>query len=261
MPVSVLIALRHDPRSLSPPTHTNEATHAVAVEWLALAGHNKNAGAAALGDSQPYTVSPLLPSRDGVWRLRMTLLDDELWPALRAVWHAEDKAKREAARRVRVVTSEFAFSRDPDVRIVSYSHLARAARRVTSMTFEFETPTSFRHAGASLPLPDPILVFSSHRARWNTFAPAEHKIAPEWNEWLTKSVGISRMGIQTERVETGHLSEQIGFMGRVKYDVVPPVQAGAGPLIWSALGQYAEYCGTGHRTTRGMGQTRLVTSR
>lgn len=258
MPVSVLITLRHDPRSEPPPVHTNDATHAILAGWFARAGLSDRVDPPATGDPRPFTVSPLLLGGGGLWRIRITLLDDTLLPALRAVWHDEDPAKRESARRVRVVASEFAFSRDPEIGVASYLQLTNASRRVASMTLVFETPTSFRHAGSNLPLPDPVLVFSSYRARWNAFAPAEHRIAPDWNEWLTKSVGISRMDIHTERVVTGHSSEQVGFTGRVKYDVVVPDKAGTGPAIWNTLGRYAEFCATGHRTARGMGQTSLA---
>ncbi|MCI0475995.1 MAG: CRISPR system precrRNA processing endoribonuclease RAMP protein Cas6, partial [Anaerolineales bacterium] len=91
----------------------------------------------------------------------------------------------------------------------------------------------------------------------NAFAPEALRISDEWADWLRKSVAVQRAEIRTQSVQFKDY-QQIGFVGVVEYAVVnrAPDREGIAPL--NALAEYAYFCGTGHKTTQGCGQTRRL---
>lgn len=114
---------------------------------------------------------------------------------------------------------------------------------------------SFRSGGMDYPLPDPELVFDSYRRRWNAFALARLTILDDWLDWLRRSVAVSRFDVHSEpmRLPDGL---QMGCIGKVQYAIVDladlPNDAVA---VLNCLADYAFFCGTGRKTTQGMGQT------
>jgi CRISPR-associated endoribonuclease Cas6 len=70
-------------------------------------------------------------------------------------------------------------------------------------------------------------------------------------------VGVGRYELRTEMVDLGEERKVVGFVGMVQYNVL---RAGMIGEEWvrrlNVLADYAAFCGTGHKTAQGMGQTR-----
>jgi CRISPR-associated endoribonuclease Cas6 len=125
------------------------------------------------------------------------------------------------------------------------------------VTLTFVSPTAFRRKGHHLPLPLPANVFQSYLRRWNDFS--GDPVDPEdFLAWVDESVVILRHQIQSMKVVGGKKGSVTGFVGQVEFGLTGAAAAeGDYKQLFVALGQLAPYCGTGHKTTFGLGQTRL----
>jgi CRISPR-associated endoribonuclease Cas6 len=125
------------------------------------------------------------------------------------------------------------------------------------LCFTFLTPTSFRHHGNHLPLPMPDIVFQSYVRRWNCFAHLEVD-KNDFKQWVNEHVVIVRHTIQSSKVQAGKQGSVTGFTGSVQFHLTAKAQDEPEYVqMVYALEQLAPYCGTGHKTTFGLGQTRL----
>jgi len=246
MPLSLSFTL--DPRGQQLPENAIPALHATFFQWLERGDAQIARRVHEVSDPKPYTVSPLVVADDGA-RFRITLLEDALWDAL--------KIGMEGKPEVRVLWATLPLVGAPEIERRSYAQIAQAADERANIVLRFDSPTSFKSNGMHYPLPDPMMVFESYRARWNGFAPDALQISDEWADWLRQSVAVQRAEIRTERVQFKEYA-QIGFVGAVEYAVVKraPDREGIAPL--NALAEYAFFCGTGHKTTQGCGQTRRL---
>jgi CRISPR-associated endoribonuclease Cas6 len=130
-------------------------------------------------------------------------------------------------------------------------------RTPQDLCFTFLTPTSFRHHGNHLPLPLPDIIFQSYLRRWNCFAPIEFN-KHDFKQWVNEHIVIARHKIESSKVQAGKQGSVTGFTGCVQFHLTSKAQSEPDyvQLIY-ALEQLAPYCGTGHKTTFGLGQTRL----
>ncbi|HIC88930.1 MAG TPA: CRISPR system precrRNA processing endoribonuclease RAMP protein Cas6 [Anaerolineae bacterium] len=204
---------------------------------------------------KPFTISTLFRRRgwEGfVWRI--TTLDDRLLMPL--------VTGLSQARTVDILGQELAIAHDRiEMTGHSYADLAVQAGTDTQITVRFVSPTSFRSQERHYLLPDPVVVWQSWLNRWNGFAPAELQYNVNTLDAVTAHVAISRYDLHTEttRYREQERYQQIGFVGRVTYRVIRPHLLGPEILRrLNVLADYATYCGTGHHTARGMGQTRRV---
>lgn len=137
----------------------------------------------------------------------------------------------------------------------TYANLAKAPLTGNSLSLSFLSPTSFRRKGHHLPLPWPRNVFHSYLRRWNDFA-GEAIAQDTFLDWIDDHVLIHRHQLQSVKVAAGKRGSVTGFTGAIAYGL--DRQATANPdfhRLFFALGQFAQYCGTGHKTTFGLGQT------
>jgi CRISPR-associated endoribonuclease Cas6 len=126
-----------------------------------------------------------------------------------------------------------------------------------SINLSFVSPTSFRRKGHHLPLPWPTNVFHSYLRRWNHFAPTP--VDPDdFLSWLDQHIIIQRHQLESVKVAAGKQGSVTGFTGAIAYslDRKAAEQANFHALFY-ALAQLAPYCGTGHKTTFGLGETQL----
>ncbi|RLC53742.1 MAG: hypothetical protein DRI80_19840, partial [Chloroflexota bacterium] len=69
-------------------------------------------------------------------------------------------------------------------------------------------------------------------------------------------VAVGRYDLRTEMVDLGGNRKVVGFVGTVQYNIL---RAGVIGEEWvrrlNLLADYAAFCGTGHKTAQGMGQT------
>jgi len=148
--------------------------------------------------------------------------------------------------------------------LMSTEQLGRA------LTLQFASPTTFRRtertssltngegqayrvAGHNFLLPLPGLVFDSYLQKWNAFAPVA--LPPEVKRYAEECVAVSRYRLQVVLMEFGEVRE-LGFVGTCRFTALV-----ADPYwlrLLHLLAAFAFYAGTGHHTTRGMGQTRKL---
>ena len=127
----------------------------------------------------------------------------------------------------------------------------------SSVSLSFVSPTSFRRKGRHLPLPWPTNVFHSYLRRWNDFSRYEVNQA-DFLDWIDESVIIQRHQLESVKVAAGKRGSVTGFVGAITFGLARP--AALDPKfcqLFYALAQLAPYCGTGHKTTFGLGQTQL----
>jgi len=136
----------------------------------------------------------------------------------------------------------------------SYERLISAARAQPKITMQFFSPSTFRSRGKrNVVFPLPSLVFASYIARWNQYSP--FKLPPS----LDKT--IAEIAVASYELSTCSLSyvtySETGFMGECHY-VLPDSLSSKDAKSINILANFAFYCGTGAKTTMGMGQTRRI---
>ena len=250
MPYSITIPLKTQrvlPQAGGVP---ERALHALFYRWLEAADPRLAAFVHDQADPKPFTVSPLVDAGDERFHFRVTLLEDQYWEYVQSGLRQE--------RTIRVGPRILALSGEPKIEQRSYAALAQSADPQWIVILRFESPMSFKSHEMHYPLPDPMLVFSSYRARWNAFAPEPLHIDETWLDWLANTVAVARFDLRTRAVDFDQ-HQQIGCVGAIQYEVMHHGAQSVtqrGPL--NALADYALFCGTGHKTTQGLGQTRRL---
>jgi CRISPR-associated endoribonuclease Cas6 len=242
---------------------------------------------------RPYTLSPLGigeptpgPSQEGnfqrglqgLWQtrasllkrgtpcyLRITLLEDNLFPTFGRYFLDRAEPTFMLGETEFVVTGVLNESTHPSPlpegefqwsQYLSYADLInRASQTNRRISLRFLTPTSFRRGKVDFPLPDPRLVLQSYRKRFEEFYAVA--FLPDFEEQVEFHTGIANLKyLETGIIKTKNVS-LLGFTGRVTYEI----DRNASPdLIFqmNLLAEYAFFCGTGRKTTVGMGQTILI---
>lgn len=137
-----------------------------------------------------------------------------------------------------------------------YAKLSSVSDAV-SVVLSFRSPTSFRRKGHHLPLPLPRVVFQSYLRRWNDFSGCEVE-SEAFLDWVDEAIVITRHQLRSHKVAAGKQGSVTGFTGAVEFSVINAAQQNPDYVkLFQALGQLAPYCGTGHKTTFGLGQTAL----
>jgi CRISPR-associated endoribonuclease Cas6 len=153
---------------------------------------------------------------------------------------------------------------------LAQEHLLGTREPDRKLTLRFASPTTFRRtkgetsltddqgrayrvAGHNVALPLPGLVFDSYLQRWNTFAPLA--LHPDVKRYAQECVAISRYRLRTVLVEFG-AARHVGFVGSCQFMAL--VHDPYWLRLLNLLAAFAFYAGTGHQTTRGLGQTRRI---
>ena len=153
---------------------------------------------------------------------------------------------------IKLEIKQVAISHPPS----TYAKLLKT-RTSKNLTLSFISPTSFRKSGHHFPLPVPVNLFHSYLRRWNQFA-GDRRNADSFLPWIDKNVFIVRHQIESVKVAGGKRGFVTGFIGAVELNLGRDSSQNPEYIrLYKALGQYAVYCGTGHKTTFGLGQTRL----
>jgi len=126
----------------------------------------------------------------------------------------------------------------------------------TTLKLSFLSATSFRRKGNHFPLPVPNNLFHSYLRRWNDFSNQRFD-QDAFLEWVEECVLIHRHRLESVKVTAGKKGSVTGFVGAIELGLASA--ASSQPefeQLFYTLGQFAPYCGTGHKTTFGLGQTR-----
>ena len=123
------------------------------------------------------------------------------------------------------------------------------------IALSFLSPTSFRRRGNHFPLPVPANLFHSYLRRWNDFAGIKYE-QEDFLDWIEEHVVILRHQLQSVKTVAGKRGSVTGFTGAIELGLTKAAKSEYVQLFM-ALGRLAPYSGTGHKTTFGLGQTRL----
>ncbi|MDZ7968785.1 MAG: CRISPR-associated endoribonuclease Cas6 [Nostoc sp. DedSLP03] len=138
----------------------------------------------------------------------------------------------------------------------TYAQLLRSPSEQSVVNLSFVSPTSFHRKGHHFPLPVPENLFHSYLRRWNDFSqqPVEQEI---FIKWIDESVIIHQHRLESMKVASGKQGSVTGFTGAISLGLSKQAFTNAEfTQLFYALVRLAPYCGTGHKTTFGLGQTR-----
>ena len=125
----------------------------------------------------------------------------------------------------------------------------RPARRIQ---VEFASPTTFHSDGRHQPFPLPRLVFRQWLEKWNKFSPVT--LPQEVTAYAENYLVVSRYRLESQVVKFGQ-AMFIGFAGSCTYTILDEDPYWL--RVLHTLADFSFYCGSGAKTTFGLGQTRL----
>lgn len=243
--------------------------------------------AAGLHDEQtlkPYTISTLLdgrgyPLQAGSWLqpnqscwLRVTAFDDQLSELLQDRI-LPDLPDQMTLYKMKLRVDGYTFQPAQHVWAgrSSFQELAQEddpARERRRVRLEFISPTAFRASGSDIPLPQPGLVFRSLWQKWNAVAPVEYQIEDLWPSFAEDCILVNELtAVNTQKwtFAEGTRGSATGYTGTVGFHLRSPARADkwrdfmdGSEAVLASLARFAFFCGTGHHTTIGMGQTRRL---
>ena len=139
----------------------------------------------------------------------------------------------------------------------TYAQLLQPRAKYSHINLSFISPTSFRRKGHHFPLPVPVNLFHSYLRRWNDFSQIPISQA-DFLDWIDESVIIYHHRLESVKVTAGKRGSVTGFTGAISCRLSKAALANTEfTQLFYALVKLAPYCGTGHKTTFGLGQTRL----
>lgn len=230
---------------------------------------------------KPFTVSPLqgrfdkqgkgkilIRSGTECW-MRFTILDDELIAIFsRFFLESESSMLRlgGSAFQVTKVTLNENGANGGWSSCTSFEEILDCASPFDRLNIRFYSPTAFRvhdrttKEAHNYVFPDQFHCFQSWLRKWNALSQTpfdENGIL----DFVQRHIRFSRYSIKTKVMNFGRY-KQLGFIGDCEYQFLDTGSGEANresqELLKQAdaLANFAFYCGTGYKTTMGMGQTR-----
>lgn len=146
----------------------------------------------------------------------------------------------------------------------SFSALIRAASSSEVLDLEFSSPTAFSSNGIDEPRVDVDPVLGSWSRQWEKYAPIGEQFDYSFSQFARDCIVLSGLwDVRTKYWNLPDGKQSLGFEGRIQMrtrradrcvDWMPIWQRAV--RDWQALAAFSLYCGTGHHTAEGMGQTR-----
>ena len=277
MPISTLISLIPETDVTLRPTMGHHA-HAAFLAIIRESNPDLAETLHAQSAQKPFTVSPLIAEakkRDNLLhikagtdcKLRFTFLDDALFQHFGKVFLTLTmppirlgEAVFQVRQMVSHATEERSWSKSE-----TYAELVQSAKTDTRMSFRFYSPTAFRRMTPrgqktrNETYLDLDRCYQSWVNKWNAFAPAPMKL--DKTEILTFVMEHGQ--VMTVRTESRALNfgrhTEVGWVGTCACVFYPEDSLDENLLrTANCLANFAFYCGTGYKTTMGMGQTRRV---
>lgn len=275
MPISTLISLIPETDVTLRPTMGHHA-HAAFLAILRESDPDLAETLHAQSAQKPFTVSPLIAKgeqRSGQLhikagtdcKLRFTFLDDELFqhfgkafltlamPPIRL-----GEAVFQVRQMVSHATEERSWSGS-----ATYPELVQSAKTDTRMSFRFYSPTAFRRLTPrgqktrSDVYIDLVRCYQSWVNKWNAFAPIKLDKA-EILDFVREYGQVTSTTTKSRALNFGKHTE-VGWVGTCACVFYPEDSLDENLLrAANCLADYAFYCGTGYKTTMGMGQTRKI---
>lgn len=192
---------------------------------------------------------------NGRHALRLTLLDDQLFaPIVGGILTQAGLGLRVGAAEYQVTGMATHPAAHHLAGFATYHDMAADTVAPQRIKVRFTSPTVFRSQSRDILWPDPRLAWQSWLRSWN-----EHcEETLRFDETRVIEEQAARVRVRMHEVRTRHIALAdgglSGFVGLADYDLanVPPEAR----RTLAALARYAFFCGTGRKTTMGLGQTR-----
>ncbi len=276
MPISTLISLIPPTDVTLRPTMGHHA-HAAFLAILKQSNPEVATAVHAHASQKPFTVSPLLGkvkkrgnrlhiTAGTECKLRYTFLDDELFqhfgkafltPTMPPIRLGDD-----AVFQVKQLTSH-ATEDQSWSGSTTYAELIESAKTDTRMSFRFYSPTAFRRLTpkgektSNDAYIDLVRCYRSWVNKWNAFSPIQLDKS-EILDFVDEHGQVTNVRAESKRLDYGKhaVTGQVGTCACVFY---PEDSLNLEILrAVNCLADFAFYCGTGYKTTMGMGQTRRI---
>ncbi len=275
MPISTQLSLIPETDVTLRPTMGHHA-HAAFLSILKKSNPEVAKAVHAHAAQKPFTVSPLIAKmekrgnlchiRAGTeCKLRFTFLDDELFEHFgKAFLTLAMPPIRlgEAVFQVRQMTSHATEERSWS-KSETYAELMQSAKMDTEMCFRFYSPTAFRRMTPrgqrtrNDAYVDIVRCYQSWTNKWNAFAPIKLD-KDDILAFVTAYGQVMTLRTESRKLNFGKHTE-LGWIGTCACVFYPEDSLDAALLrTANCLANFAFYCGTGYKTTMGMGQTRRV---
>ncbi len=124
--------------------------------------------------------------------------------------------------------------------------------RSDRVTLEFATATAHRQIHRNILFPLPAQLWGGWLRAWNAFA--QPAFEDDLIARVEQDVALSNYALKTQVVDFGEY-RAAGWVGRATFNYFSRERA-----LWrvlNLLADFAFFCGTGYKTTQGMGMTRL----
>ena len=277
MPISTVIYLIPPEDVTLRPTMGHHA-HAALLSLLRMSNPEKAEEIHATSAQKPFTVSPLIGKgerrgdflriRAGTecW-LRFTFLDDELFAYFGNAFLTQQLPS------IRIGQAMFQLSRLNSSGTEgkdwsgarTYEDLIESARTDTRIQMRFHSPTAFRELTphgrktrnqANIDLQR---CYQSWLNKWNAFGPMQID-KQRLLDFVVGHAGLTTVEAKSRMLDFGR-HKAVGFVGNCAYQFFVKRQSDdEGNIemlrLVNLLADFAFYCGTGYKTTMGMGQTR-----
>ena len=279
MPISTVIHLSPPEDVTLRPTMGHHA-HAVFLSLLRIGNPKKAEEAHATSAQKPFTVSPLIARgtrhRDQLHlkagtdcKLRFTFLSDALFAHFAPIFFTDPLPSVRLGHATlqinRLITTP--SQTDSWGNTTTYEELIETAKTETRMQMRFYSPTAFRaltprgqdrRDEAAIDL---VRCYQSWVNKWNAFAPTQID-KKKLLEYVECHAGLTAIDSKSRVLDFGR-HKIAGFVGSCAYRffIKQPTEDtnDLEMLRWvNLLADFAFYCGTGYKTTMGMGQTRRV---
>lgn len=262
---SVSITLRALTEGVISETHGYQA-HALLLSILRTSDQSLAEELHALDGVKPFTVSPLqgrfgraqgglkvIPA--STYSLRLTFLKSDIFAHfLNGALKWGDNAVDLGSVSFRMEEVNPGYRRNSSTGFQSYQGILNGASTWHQIELQFSSPTAFRSGGKrNVVFPAPELVFGSYLNRWQVFSTV--KLDDSISSWFDRIV-VARYKLGTQILNFGSYQE-VGFTGRCRYELDKNTPEEVAHAL-NALANFAFYCGTGAKTTMGMGQTKRL---
>jgi CRISPR/Cas system endoribonuclease Cas6 (RAMP superfamily) len=211
----------------------------------------------------PFSLAPLVDAERGEFRgFRVGTLTAELGERIAEVWGGLMIRRAEVQLGSACLTVEDVHVPDYP-RATSYAQLLEEAPVAHGVWLEFQTPMRVLANGQRSLMPTPHAVWQFYANKWETFADGA-ALPPNFLAWVAACVHVSDLKLEARFTYVEKDVEWKGAMGVVEYQAnteggdVPASRVPDYLRAWQALALLGEFCGTGEKTTMGMGRTHRV---
>jgi CRISPR-associated endoribonuclease Cas6 len=262
---AVLLKLKADGDAIISPTQGHHA-YALFLNTMQQSSPKMAENLHGTASTKSFTISPLQGKfrRAGkelgiidasTYFIRVTFLQEDVFAYF---MDATFKAAKQPLRLESAIfhIEEIVFNKQdsPLCHQQSYEELLEEAQCVKKIRLRFLSPTAFRYGGRrNVLFPEAGLVFGSYLNRWQHFSPVkiDELITGCWER-----VRVAQYTLATHILHFNSYRE-IGFEGDCTFELPADLDEYSLKTI-NALADFAFYCGTGAKTTMGMGQTRRI---